>query len=257
MKHLKTITTALMILFFAVSCKKQSVDPVTPVPTAKKLQHITWTPGYSVEQNYTYDIQGRLTKEEDAHEIVTFEFNSNTVSIKEFKKSENRFVSDISGTTDNAGRITSLTGNFSYTANSPYTEQVNFTYDADGYLTQFKRTRPNSLIVFTYDYTVTDGDYTKMVYSVTGGSGATQITEFYTDKKDISGVNYLPLGYGFNNGLFGKVNTHLVKHDQSTATGVLVPSWTKSLSYTLDNEGYVQTVDLTGYWTASATYSFQ
>ena len=66
MKHLKVITTALTILFFAASCKKQSADPApTPVAVAKKLQSITWAPGYGANESFAYDAQGRLTKEED------------------------------------------------------------------------------------------------------------------------------------------------------------------------------------------------
>lgn len=256
MKHLKTITTALAILLFAVSCKKQSVEPAPIAVASKKLQSTTWTAGWGTNYTYTYDTQGRLVKEEDTYEMETYAFTGNTVHITDYDKTKARIVQDLSGTLDNAGRMISYTNAISYNINSPYTEQGAFTYDADGYLLQCKLTSNN--LVYTYDYTVANGDYTKVVYQLNGQGGYTQSSDFYTDKNDQAGINYeVTKNFGFNNGLFGKTSTHLLKYQQLLQKGVVTPSWTKNLSYTFDNDGYVQTADLTGTWTASAIYTFQ
>jgi hypothetical protein len=254
MKHLKTMIALFTMVIIAVACKKQTV--ITP-PTAvtKKLQKMVWTTSYPLTQNYSYDAQGRLTKYQDEYVIITYVFGTNTVAIKEFRVSENRFVADVTGITDNAGRATSLTGSYSYNINQPYTEQTTFTYDAGGYLKQFVRTKAN--ISLTYDYTVTNGDYTKLVYQSTNAGGYTQITDFHTDKPSISGVETIPIGPGFHNGLYGKVNTHLIKFQQLTQSGSPTPSWGYNYAYTLDGNGYVQTMDQTGTSAASVAYTFQ
>lgn len=254
MKFLKTTIAAFAILIFAVSCKKNETV-AAPASGSKKLQKIIWVTSYPLTQNYFYDAQGRLTKYEDENAINTYVYNQNAVTIKEFRKSENRFVSDITGTTDNAGWVTNLTGTYSYNINFPYTEQTAFTYDADGYLKQFTRT--NGFVVTTYDYTVTNGDYTKLVYQKTNSGGYTRITDFFTDKANLSGIGDIPIGCGTHNGLFGKLNKHLIKFEQLTQQNVTTPSWTYNYTYQLDNNGYVQTFDMTGTSAATGTYTFQ
>ena len=254
MNHLKTIIAVIAFLIIAVSCKKQPAIP-GPTPVNKKLQKITWVTSSPLTQNYFYDAQGRLIKYEDEYVTNTYTFNANTVAIKEFRKSESRFVSDITGTTDNAGRVTNLTGSYAYNINVPYTEQTAFTYDAEGYLKQFTRT--NGASVQTYDYTVTNGDYTKLLYQKTNSGGYTRIADFFTDKTNLSGVGDIPIGPGTHTGLFGKLNKHLIKFEQLTQQNAPSPSWTYNYSYILDNNGYVQTFDLTGTSTATGTYTFQ
>lgn len=255
MKHLKTSITALAFLFFAASCKKES-NTAIPATVSKKLQKITWVTSYPLTQNYLYDAQGRLTKYEDEYVINTYSFNGSTVAIKEFRKTENRFVSDITGTLDNAGRVTSLTGSYAYNINFPYTEQTAFTYDADGYLKQFTRT--TGAVVLTYDYTVTDGDYTKLVFQKTNSGGYTMVTDFYTEKNDRSGIGSIQIGPGSShNGLFGKINKHLKKYEQLTQQNAPAPSWENNYTYILDSDGYVKTSDITGASAATCTYTFQ
>lgn len=257
MKHVQTIITVFAFLILALSCKKTSTTPVpTPNPVSKKLQKITWIGSFVSTQNYTYDISGRLIKYEDEDVTNTYTFGTGTVAIKEFRKSENRFVSDITGTIDNAGRATNLTGTYSYNINIPYTEQTAFTYDGEGYLKQFTRT--NSASVQTYDFTVIDGDYTKLIYTKTNAGGYTQLTDFYTDKNNLSGIGSIPTGAGNNhNGLFGKINKHLKKYEQLTQLNAPSPSWTENYTYVLDANGYIQTAGLTGTTTATASYIFQ
>jgi len=254
MKQVQTIIVTLTCLICVLSCKKTDTVPV-PTPVSKKLQKITWTTSYPLTQNYTYDAQGRLIKYEDEYATNTYAFNGNMVAIKEFRKSENRFVSDITGTTDNAGRVTNLTGSYAYNINVPYTEQTAFTYDAEGYLKQFTRTMGTA--VQTYDYTVTNGDYTKLVYQKPGSSGYTRTTDFYLDKENLTGVGDIPIGPGVNNGLFGKLNKHLVKFEQSTVQNAPTPSWANNYTYVLDANGYIQTMGITGTTTATAAYIFQ
>jgi YD repeat-containing protein len=258
MKNLRTITTALTILFFAVSCKKQSANPTpTPVAASKKLQTMIWAPGYSPTQNFTYDAQGRLTQEDDQYETETYVYTGNTVHITDYSKTSARIVEDINATTDNAGRMTSYTGNISYNINLPYTEQGAFTYDANGYLTQVKLTQNNT--VLTYDYTITNGDYTQVIYQQNGAGGYTQTNDYFTDKNNLSGVGLyeVPKNFSYNVGLFGKNSAHLLKHNSLLQKGALVPSWTRDFTYVIDSEGYPQSLNLTGTWTSSATYSFQ
>lgn len=257
MKHLQTIILVFTCLLFVVSCKKTSPIPApTPNPVSKKLQKITWSGSFVSTQDYTYDTQGRLIKYEDEDRTNTYAYTANTVAIKEFRKSENRFISDITGTIDNAGRATNLTGTYSNNINSPYTEQTSFSYDANGYLTQFTRTAGN--IVQTYAFTITDGDYTKLIYQNSGGGGFTQVTDFYTDKNNLSGIGSIPISPGNNhNGLFGKINKHLKKYEQLTQLNAPSPSWTQNYTYVLDPNGYIQTAGLTGTSTTTATYTFQ
>ena len=257
MKHLQTIIMGLTCLLFAVSCKKTSTTPVpTPTPVSKKLQKITWSGSFVLTQKYTYDTQGRLVKYEDEDVTNSYTFGTGTVAIKEFRKSENRFITDITGTVDNAGRVTNLTGTYSYNINIPYTEQTAFTYDGEGYLKQFTRT--NGAVVQTYDFTVMDGDYTKLIYTKTNAGGYTQLTDFYTDKNNLSGIGSIPVGAGnYHNGLFGKINKHLKKYEQSTQLNAPSPSWTENYTYVLDAYGYIQTAGLTGTTTATASYIFQ
>jgi YD repeat-containing protein len=255
MKHLKTLITVFAFLLFVASCKKADPIPV-PTPGSKKLQKITWSGAYALTQNYIYDTQGRLVKYEDEDASITYIFSTNTVAIKQYRKSENRFVSDITGITDNAGRVTNLTGSYSYNINFPYTEQTAFTYDAEGYLTQFTRTAGNS--TQSYHFTVTNGDYTKLIYQSSCCGGYTQITDFYTDKNNLSGVGSIPISPGNNHtGLFGKINKHLKKFEQLTQLNATSPSWTDNYSYVLDGNGYIQTASLTGTTMLTAAYIFQ
>lgn len=255
MKHLKTCIAAFTIFFFAVSCKKES-NTIAPAPVSKKLQKITWVTSYPLTQNYLYDAQGRLIKYEDEYDMKTWTFLASTVTIKEFRKTESRMVSDITGTLDNAGRVTNLTGSYSYNINAPYTEQTAFIYDAEGYLKQFTRTA--GAVVQTYDYTVTDGDYTKLVYQKTNAGGYTMVTDFYTEKNDLSGIGAIQIGPGnYHTGLFGKTNKHLKKHEQLTQQNAPTPSWTQSYAYTFDNDGYVKTFETTGTSAATGTYTYQ
>ena len=255
MNTFKTIMLAITLLCFVSSCKKDAVTP-TPTPVSKKLQKITWDQDLADVLNFTYDAQGRLTKVEDDYTIKTYSYNTNTVAIKEFRKSENRFTSDITGTTDNAGRMITCTGNFSPNINTPYTEQADFIYDANGYL--IKITRTSNAIIQTYDFTITNGDYTKLIYQKTSSGGYTLITDFYTDKKDMSGVGNVPLSYANSHtGLFGKINTHLIKFEQSTSSGSPTPSWARNLTYTFDSNGYVLTSGTTGTWTGTGVYTYQ
>lgn len=257
MKHLQTMIMVFTFLLFAVSCKKSDPIPApTPTPVSKKLRKITWSGSFVLTQNYTYDTQGRVIKYEDEDVTDTYTYTVNSVAIKEFRKPESRFVSDITGSVDNAGRVTNLTGNYSYNINFPYTEQTAFSYDAHGYLTQFTRTVGNN--VQSYVFTVTDGDYTKLIYQYNGSGGYTQITEFYTDKNNQSGIGAIPISPGNNhNGLFGKINKHLKKYEQSTQLNAPAPSWTQNYTYVLDASGYIQTAGLTGTTLATAAYSFQ
>ncbi len=256
MKHLKTIAAAIAILLTA-SCKKQSVDPTpTPAPAVKKLQSLNWAPGYAPTQNFTYDAQGRLTQEDDQYETEIYVYSSNTVHITDYSKTKARIVEDVNAITDNAGRMTSYAANISYDINSPYTEQGAFTYDANGYLIQFKLTQGN--VVSTYDYTITGGDYTQVVFQINGAGGYTQTNDFFTDKNNVSAIGYeVPKNFAFNGGLFGKNSAHLMKHNTLFQKGALVPSWFRDFTYSIDNNGYPQSLNLTGTWTSSATYTFQ
>jgi YD repeat-containing protein len=254
MNNSKMMVWGTAMLLLAASCKKQTDTPV-PAVVSKKLVKVNWVTSYPLTQNYTYDAQGRLVKYEDEYATNTYMYNTNTIAIKEFRKSESRFVSDITGIIDNAGRATSLTGSYSYNINTPYTEQTAFTYDAGGYLKKFTRTNGNT--VLSYDFTVTNGDYTKLVYQVNNAGGYTKVIDFYTDKKDLSGIGNLPLGFGVHNGLFGKLNTHLIKLEQLTQLNVPTPSWTNNYAYTFDNDGYVLSHILSGISPATATYTYQ
>ncbi len=255
MKHLKTITTALTILFFATSCKKQSADPA-PVVVAKKLQTIaTSGVGSPTNQSFTYDTKGRLIKEENNDGYGTYEYSSNAVLIKDFNKLVNKLEFVINGTTDNAGRMISFTG-INYNGNVPVNLTAVFTYDANGYIAQYKRTNNNN--VYTYDFTVTDGDYTKLIIHQNGAELYTQTTDFFTDKTAQSVVeNDIPESFCYNNGLFGKTNTHLAKYRQELLPGAILPVWKFNMAYTLDNDGYIQTILSSGSTNSLATYSFQ
>ncbi len=255
MKHFTILITALTILFFAPSCKKQSADPA-PVATAKKLQHIaTSGSAGATNQSFTYDAQGRLIKEEDEDGTKTFQFGNNAVLIKDFNKLENRLAAVITGTTDNAGRITSYTG-ISFGSNNSQTSITGqFTYDANGYITQYKKISANE--VYSYDFVVTDGDYTSLTVHLNGMGGYTRTTGF-TDKKALSVVDRnIPGSFYYNNGLFGKSNTHLAKEEQYLASGALIPFLKSSFSYTMDSDGYVQTIIQSGSGSLFTTYTFQ
>lgn len=67
----------------------------------------------------------------------------------------------------------------------------------------------------------------------------------------------VPESFCYNNGLFGKQNTHLAKEEQQIASGALVPFFKANFSYTLDNDGYVQTILATGNGSLFTTYTFQ
>ncbi len=256
MKHLKTITTALTILFFAASCKKQAAEP-TPLAAAKKLQTIiTSGAGSPTNQSFTYDTNGRLIKEEDNDGYRTYEYSSNTVLIKDFNKLVNKLGLVINGTIDNAGRIATFAG-INYNGNVPVNQIAVFTYDANGYITQYKRTN-NNVSVYTYDFTVTDGDYTKLIVRQNGAELYTQTTDFFTDKIAQSVVeNDIPESFCYNTGLFGKTNTHLAKYRQELLPGALLPVWKYNMAYTLDNDGYIQTILSSGSSSTFATYGFQ
>ena len=242
---MKIKLTALVILVILASCKKDRSE--NPTQTAgKKLTAVTYS-GIFDNATIQYDNAGRIVKVENDQAIFTYEFNGNTVLFKNFRKTENRYVAEVTGTLDNKGRMTSGTGSYSYDANHPYTSQLSFEYDPSGYLSKETMNNSNGQ-TYVYEYTTSNGDVTTIKSSLNGQLQFTAEYEYFSDKPDKTNLEYNKFEW-YTNGLFGKTNQHLLKSGMGKQATANNPSWTYTNSYDLDTDGYpVKSTINHSYW---------
>lgn len=254
---MKKILSVLVITAIFTSCKKETfTNPGQPPQVDKKLAQLSWDGDYPGFQKFIYDNKHRLSQVEDDETITTFSFNGNTVVIKAFRLSENRFVSEINAQLDNNGRVISFAGNYSYHVNLPYTDQGILEYNADGYLVKLTRNLSYGLIV-VYDRTITDGDLTETRYYENGVLKYTKSAEFYADKSNKLNIGYVEIGSGYNDGLFGKPDKHMIRSAKSQTPGSPNPSWNWSRTYELDSNGYPVSAQHSGTVTFKNYYTYQ
>jgi YD repeat-containing protein len=232
---MKKIISSLAVLVILASCKKEKTE--SPVqPAEKRVTGISYTNFNSSNQKISYDNAGRIIKLENDVTLFTYEFNGNSVLFKNFRKNENRYTAEVTGTLDSKGRLISGTGTFSYQPNSPYTSQLSFEYDASGYLVKETMNNSNGQI-YVYEFTYTNGDVTKINNYFNGQLQFVEDYEYFTDKPDKTNLEVYKFDW-YTNGLFGKTNQHLVKSGIGKNANVINPSWTNTYSYDLDGEGY-------------------
>lgn len=251
---MKIKLTALVILVILASCKKDRLE--NPAQTSgKKLTAVTYSGTFS-NSSIQYDNTGRVVKVENDYSRVTYEFNGNTVLYKNFEKSENRYVGEVTGTLDNKGRMTSGTGSYSYDINHPYTSQLSFEYDASGYLSKETMNNSNGQ-TYVYEYTTSDGDVTTIKSSLNGQLQFIEDYEYFSDKPDKTNLEYNKFDW-YTNGLFGKTNQHLLKSGMGKLPNANNPSWTNTYSYEMDTDGYQvkSTVNSSAWGIYSVNYTY-
>lgn len=220
---------------FLNACHKDDSTPTPPVTKTGKLLISTTYSGVFQPVTLKYDAQGRLVQVEDDEDRDTYTFKGDSVFIKEFRKTENRYVYDFKGKMDAKGRIISGKASASYVINSPYVATFAFEYDAQGYMVK-QITDRSDQYDYVYEYTHQNGDMVKSRVYLNGALQYGADYEYYTDMANKTGLEGNKF-YGYQNGLTGTPSQHLMKK----ATGINdkgESGWTAGYTYQLDADGY-------------------
>jgi|WetSurMetagenome_2_1015567.scaffolds.fasta_scaffold115769_2 hypothetical protein len=192
---------------------------------------------------FTYNSEKQIVKEENSEEINTIDIIGNKLHYTEYRKTESRTTADATFNLNAAGNIESGHGTFSYSATSPYTSEMGFTYDSEGNLIHRADARSDGMI-YTYDYAWTNGDITTVTWNVNGSPYLT-ITQSYDlnkmDKLKISSIQFLMQ----MNAFVGNVNQHLIKHAYTVYAPGTTVDQRIDFSWTLDADGYPTTQNIT------------
>ncbi len=232
MKHLIFIAFAAITL--AVSCKKDDTNLTNdPVKILTGIEY-QYTDDTSKVQ-YTYDAQGRLLTTDNDDEQVTYQYNNNEITIREWRKTENREVFYFKGTLNANGYLSSGTATSKYSANATYEQTHQYEYDANGYLVKASIERNNNQR-YAYHYYYTNGNLAKYEFynnDVLNSYYTYEYTSGNREHSTMPGVStFVP-----ENTFMGKVSAQKpVKYTRIRA-GSADESTTNT--YTTDEDGYV------------------
>jgi len=235
-------STCLTVLFFLTACNKDD-DNHNPVGITKFLSHYTTTL-FPDTVNIDYNSQDQIIHTESSEDRTTIDISGSQLHYVDFRKTENREVANATFTMNGGGNVISGQGSFSYVANAPYTSQFTFTYDGQGNLIKRIDARSNG-ITWTYEYTWTNGDLTKVKWINGDFLYLTQFIEYDTNKEDknkLDGYKFLTI----TNSFFGNSSQHLRKriYDNFDPGSTIVHEY--AFSYILDTDGYPVTETIRG-----------
>ncbi len=225
MKNPKTILTALFAVAVLVTvmggCKKTETNP-TPTRTPL-IKTITNNP-LSQSNTISYNSQGKQTNFSDTYYPVTYTYSSNSVM-----RLEEDLLSGISHiTTFTLGSNGVATSGVMRRSDGAATNYLQYTYDADGHLTQETNTdSATSNVNYTRTYTWSNGNLTSM-HEVSGSNSLTNTYTYITDR--VSTIENANMGLNW----LGKGNTNVIQSENDGSV-------TSSYSYTFDSEGKVLT----------------
>lgn len=225
------------------ACHKED-EPISSNPGETKTKLLTGL-RYSQEKfqplDLDYDSKGRVKLVEDNEDRDTYEFRGDSVFIKEFRKTDNRYVFDFKGKMDAKGRVISGKASVSYLVHAPYTATYSFEYDAQGYQTKEICLRSDNQN-YEYRYEHENGDLVKQRAYLNGQLEYGADYTYYPDLPNNSGIEFNKF-YSCPNGLSGTPSQHLMK----SATGINSEGqsgWHFEYSYQMGIDKYPVSADI-------------
>ena len=246
MKQIKTIAVVCAILLAASSCSKDKVQPNDQTnDQTRRLTRFSNTIGSPYAEDYEYDSQGRIVKEENNYDLTTYVYSGNTITIKEIRKTDaNRQVALITANMDAQGRIISSTGVTEYIKGTVVNVQTVLEYNAEGYIVKFVRT-DNGVTEIKYEYGYANGNLVSKKYYLQGVYKSEETTEYDLSKPDRIGQNpTYALGFYFN-GQEGKTNKNLGIGGKLIQANNTI-SWTYNKVYEMDNQNFPVKMTISG-----------
>ena len=239
MKNLKIVTSAIIAIALAGSCKKDNGDVVmNKEPQLSKIEQV----GTSWSTEFSYGADGRIQQSKDNSFTTKFDYSSGSPVIYEYNTATGLPSGKIAGVVMNNERIAKLV-NYYYNSTGAEVSSTPFLfeYDVNGY--QVKKSYDN----YVYSSTVVNGNTIKLLKTNTS-TGVVNTTdyEYFLDKKNLFNLNFLEQWW-FDNvtndkSLMGTKNENLLKKATTTAgANTTVTEFT----YTFDASGKVTDMSYT------------
>jgi hypothetical protein len=222
------------VTFIYVSCNKHTIQKSTG-NINKTLSGWEHSSNPNLRTQLSFDGKQHTIKEETIGDISSYEFLSDSLTITEFNKEENRYVYEFKGKLDNQKRLVSGVATSSYVPTAPDTVLHLFEYNQAGYLlTELRISSSSDTFRIKYEY---EGNTVKKVstYSDTVLFNTKEFT-YYDDELSYSLPQETKFRKNINN-LVGHPEQHLVK--QITSIGRKgKKKYTLNYEYQIDENGY-------------------
>jgi hypothetical protein len=209
--------------------------------SSKRLDFTTSTlsAGYSV---YTYNTARQIIGYETDNYNSTITDNGNELHLLVFNKTENRTVVDGVYALNAEGNVISGVIAFTDNINDPYTSNIAYEYNNNGFMVKRTDVRSNGN-TYTSDLIWTNGDLTSIIWTKNGSPYVTDFFEYNTGTADKLGITqdlfYMPM-----NDFVGKVNKHLPKRSYTLVAPSTTPATDYTYTFDLNSDGYPSTLTL-------------
>jgi YD repeat-containing protein len=237
---MKKVIIALTAIIAMASCKKENVTTVvTPIPVPTVTKNLAkYTNSYDnatpETEIYTYDAQGRIAEIKKDDRTVTFNFVSATslVETQRWNTNNNIIVTQEYSINDK-GYVTKIIKKSP--AGVPYFT-LDYTYNADGYMTSQKGTYDNGSSFETV-YVITDGNVVSSKNYTDNILTSDIIFSYDNTKMYKTGFNYNFGGNWRVKNLFGRCSKNMLnEYKYFNASGTL--TYHLQFAYELDTDGY-------------------
>ncbi len=230
---MKKILLPLAVVIAFTSCKKESINQNTVSKKLTKLVSV-YNGGSPETETYSYDAQGRFTQIVSDDDTEFFVYNSGTsFTVTRRKNSDNSFLLTMECTQDANGRVTKI---LFKNAGGTVTNSYEYTYNAEGYITQEKYdnlgANPWSYI---REFFFTDGNVTSYKKYDNGILVSTGEYTYDLNKTNKHQWNYC--GNWPSTALFGKGSKKISTGVQVKNTSNVV-TWQSTTTWQLDADGY-------------------
>ena len=230
MKALKTFAAITLITLAAISCKKENAG--TPVPVTESEKRVSkMTTNGTYNSSFTYHSNGDIAIYTAGKSKTTYDYSNGSLNFKFYY--EDLLTDELKNPVLIGGKLQSAKW-FSYNADgSSAVYNFVFGYNNDGTLSYY------TVDYNKYQFSYTNGNFSKVVRTGNGQLISTEDYEYYTDKPNKFN---LPIQEHFENfpllvkSRIGKQNTHLIKKATETRNGT---TYIRAYTYQLDAAGYV------------------
>lgn len=221
-RHLKSLMIVAIAVTSIASCKKDdTVEPITE--STCKISQVDYF--YNGTQDgfikFSYDNAGKITSYTDGTESVPYTYTADKISVNP--------KYDAYTVTLTNGRVTKQ----EYAAG---TSIVNYSYNADGYLTQTQWYQ-NGILMGTEVLKYTNNNLTSVVDTRANGVVITTTFEFSTETAANNSLLVDPLGdvvnYDFpTNGYYGKLSNNLMTKSTKVSSSGATSTFSRAETYT-------------------------